>query len=49
MALEQWALEQLDKGAAFEEVFRKVVEGDDSVAALGIGVSLCLAHPSTSL
>jgi hypothetical protein len=49
MALEQWALEQLDKGATFDDIFRKVIEGNDSVAALGIGVSLCLARPGTSL
>ena len=49
MALEQWALEQLDQGAAFEEIFRKVVERDNSVTVLGIGVSLCLAHPRESL
>lgn len=49
MALEQWALEQCAKGAPFEEVFRKVIEGNDSVAVLGIGVSLCLAYPGKSL
>jgi hypothetical protein len=49
MALEQWALEKLEAGAPFEEVFRKVIEGSDSVAALGIGASLCLAHPGASL
>src|SRR5260370_1093252 len=30
MALEQWALEKLDAGAAFDDIFRKVVEGNDS-------------------
>ena len=49
MALEQWALNSCEKGAPFEEVFRKVIEGNDSVAALGVGLSLCLAHPSKSL
>ena len=49
MALEQWALERLDKDAPFEEIFRKVVEGNESVAVLGIGVSLCLAQPEKSL
>jgi hypothetical protein len=49
MALEQWALEKLERGAPFDEVFRKVIEGQDSVAALGIGVSLCLAQPGASL
>ena len=49
MALEQWALNSCDKGVPFEEVFRKVIEGNDSVAALGVGLSLCLAHPGESL
>jgi hypothetical protein len=49
MALEQWALERIDAGASFDAVFQKVIEGNESVAALGIGVSLCLAHPSASL
>lgn len=45
MALEQWALEELDKGADFGTTFREVVEGNDSVAVLGIGLSLALAAP----
>jgi len=49
MALEQWALTSCEKGAPFEEVFRKVIEGNDSVAALGVGLSLCLAYPGKSL
>jgi hypothetical protein len=49
MALEQWALEEIDKGAAFEEIFRAAVEGNNAVAALGIAVSLCLARPGTAL
>ncbi len=49
MALEQWSLEKLEAGAVFEDVFRKVIEGNDSVAALGVGVSLCLAQAGASL
>jgi hypothetical protein len=49
MALEQWALEQIERGRAFDDILRKVIEGYDSVAALGIGVSLCMAHPAASL
>jgi NACHT domain len=48
MALEQWALEQLDAGEPFADVFAKVLGDNESVAVLGIGVSLCLAHPQTS-
>jgi hypothetical protein len=49
MALEQWALEQIEQGAKFEEIFQKVIQGNKSVAALGIGVSLCLAYPDKSI
>jgi hypothetical protein len=49
MALDQWALTQCERGVPFEDVFRKVIEGNDSVAALGVGVSLCLAYAGKSL
>ncbi|MGB9367324.1 MAG: ATP-binding protein [Xanthobacteraceae bacterium] len=49
MALEQWALERIDGGAAFDEIFRKVVQGFDAVSTLGIGTSLCLAHEGKAL
>lgn len=49
MALEQWALEQIEQGSKFEEVFQKVIQGNDSVAVLGLGVSLSLAHPDKSI
>lgn len=49
MALEQWALNQLENGVQFEDVYRQVIEENDSVAALGLGLSLCLAYPEKSL
>ena len=49
MALDLWALERIEAGDDFNEVFRKVLEGSDSVAALGLAVSLCLAHPDKSI
>jgi hypothetical protein len=49
MALEQWALNSCEKGVPFEGVFKKVIEGNDSVAALGVGLSLCLAYSGKSL
>jgi hypothetical protein len=49
MALELWAFERIDAGADFTGVFRKVLEGNDSVAALGLAVSLCLACPDKSI
>lgn len=49
MALEFWALERIGAGDDFAMVFRKVLEGSDSVAALGLAVSLCLAHQDKSI
>jgi hypothetical protein len=49
MAQEQWALERLDAGDEFSDIFRKCVEGHDSVAALGLGLSLCLARMAKSI
>ena len=46
MALELWAIEKIDGGAEFDDIFQKVIQGNNSVAALGIGVSLCLAYPA---
>ena len=48
MALEQWALERMEANASFDETFQQVVLGHESVAILGIAVSLCLAHPTRS-
>jgi hypothetical protein len=45
MALEQWALEQLDQDGEFLPILRDVIEGNESVAVLGIGVSLALVAP----
>jgi len=49
MALELWAFERIDAGDNFAEVFRKVLEGSDSVAALGLAVSLCFAYLDKSI
>ncbi|MBB6012368.1 hypothetical protein HNR59_001713 [Aquamicrobium lusatiense] len=49
MALEQWAFEQIEMGADFGEVFRKAIQGNDTVAVLGLGVSLCLAYPEKAV
>lgn len=49
MALEFWAFERIGAGDDFAEVFHKVLDGNDSVAALGLAVSLCLAHPDKSI
>lgn len=49
MALEWWAFEQLDAGASFSEIFDKVLDGNESVAVLGLAVSLCLAFPQAAL
>ncbi|MGY6707081.1 MAG: hypothetical protein ACXIVF_02040 [Rhizobiaceae bacterium] len=49
MALEQWAFEQIEMGADFGEVFRKAIRGNNTVAVLGLGVSLCLAYPEKAV
>lgn len=49
MALEFWAFERIDAGDDFAELLCKVLEGNDSVAALGLAVSLCLAYPDKSI
>jgi len=49
MAFEWWAFERLEAGDDFDAVFRKVIEGNDTVAALGLGVSLCMAYPDQSM
>lgn len=49
MALEQWAIGQIADGRPFEEVFRTVVEKNESVAALGIAAGLCAAYQDRSI
>ncbi len=49
MALEFWAFERIDAGEDFAEVFHKVMEGSESVATLGVAVSLCLAYSDKSI
>ncbi len=49
MALELWALQQLDSGALFADVLNKVMDRNESVAVLGLAVSLCLAFPQASI
>ena len=48
MSLEQWALAEIDNGRPFEDVFRIVLEKNESVAALGIAASLCTAYKDKS-
>lgn len=49
MALEHWAFERIEAGDDFGTVLRKVLEGNESVAALGLAVSLCIAHHDKSM
>ena len=49
MALEQWALGQIADDRPFEDVFRIVVEKNESVAALGIAAGLCTAYQDKSI
>lgn len=43
MALEQWALEELDKGTSLLDLLERILHDADSVALIGIAVSLSLA------
>lgn len=49
MALEQWALQQIDSGKSIEEICQKVIQGNDTVAVLGIAISLLLSKPGSAL
>lgn len=49
MALEHWAFERIEAGDDFDTVLRRVLEGNESVAALGLVVSLCIAHLDKSM
>ncbi|MFY0527350.1 hypothetical protein ACN28I_30795 [Archangium gephyra] len=42
LAMTYWAHQQLDTGTDLDDLIRKVVEGHESVAALGLAVSLAL-------
>jgi hypothetical protein len=48
MALELWALAQIDAGRSLDEVMRQVLEGHASIAVLGIAVHLALRVPQAS-
>ncbi len=49
MALEWWAFERIEAGADVAEVIRHIVEGSESVAALGVAVSVCIANVDRGL
>ncbi len=42
LALETWAFQQIDAGRPIDDVIRDIVEGNTSVAALGVAVALLL-------
>jgi hypothetical protein len=42
LALTQWAHQKLDQGASLDDLIRKVTEGHESVAALGLAASLAI-------
>lgn len=49
MALEVWMEEQMDAGRDPVELFDAVLRGSDSVASVGVCVSIALAYPNQSL
>lgn len=48
MALERWAIAQLDAGRPFDEVLRQLVEGHTSIGVLGIAVHLAVRAKQVS-
>lgn len=48
MALEHWALAQVDAGRPLDEVMRQILEGHTSIAVVGIAVHLALRAPQAS-
>eukprot|EP01013_Petalomonas_cantuscygni_P008721 TRINITY_DN21459_c0_g1_i1.p1 TRINITY_DN21459_c0_g1~~TRINITY_DN21459_c0_g1_i1.p1 ORF type:complete len:912 (-),score=49.24 TRINITY_DN21459_c0_g1_i1:94-2769(-) len=49
MALEWWAFEQIEAGGGVGEVVRQILEGNETVAALGIAVSVSIANMEREL
>ncbi|MCA3061093.1 MAG: hypothetical protein ING69_02580 [Rhodocyclaceae bacterium] len=48
MALEVWALSQIDEGRAVDDILREVLEGQDAVGALGVAVAIVLERQHCS-
>ncbi len=42
MALEAWALKELDAGRDVDEIIREVLEGQECCAVVGIAISVML-------
>jgi len=49
MALEEWMERQIEDGGDVEALFEKVLSGSNSVAVLGICLSMALAYPEKCL
>ena len=48
MALERWALAELDAGRSLDEVMQQILEGHLSIAVVGIAIHLALRAPQAS-
>ncbi|MCP1535692.1 hypothetical protein [Methylorubrum extorquens] len=48
LALDQWALDQLEAGADSDMLIENIVRDNDSIAALGIALHVALARPAVS-
>lgn len=46
LALDKWALEQVEVGADGDQLIERIVRGNDSIAALGIALHVALARPT---
>lgn len=48
LALDKWALEQVEAGADGDQLIERIVRGNDSIAALGIALHVALARPAVT-
>ena len=48
LALDKWALEQVEAGADGDALIERIVHGNDSIAALGIALHVALARPAVT-
>lgn len=48
LALDKWALEQVEASADGDRLIERIVRGNDSIAALGIALHVALARPAVT-
>ena len=48
LALDRWALEQMETGADADAMIERIVTGNDSIAVLGVALNVAQARPAVS-